>query len=112
VSQNNQTNAATCSEERISSVYERHMRDYPQSTISARELDYLNQINRWGSAAYPVRKLGRSWFVDAMHGVGGCPSPFKTKREAYAHVELYLSHLLDRAAGREVGSGDPERRAA
>jgi len=95
-------------ENTIDSVHERHLRDYPGSTISAAELDYLLHIRRWGSAGYPVRKLGRHWFHERMFGAGGCPTPFKTKREAVAHVELYLSILRDKAAGREPGSGDPE----
>lgn len=92
----------------IDSVHERHLQNYPGSTISAAELQYLNHIGRWGSAGYPVRKLGRRWVHERMFGAGGCPTVFKTKREAVAHVELYLSVLRDKAAGREPGSGDPE----
>lgn len=46
------------------------------------------------------RKQGSRWWFDSFCGVGGCPSPFKTKREATARVELYYGLLRDRVAGR------------
>ena len=50
----------------------------------------------WGSAAYPVRRLrpGR-WVVDRVFGVNGPPVVFKTKREAVAAHEAYLTILGD-----------------
>lgn len=93
----------------MTTVHERHMQDYPASTISAAELDFLQHIGRWGSDGYPIAKRGRKWWFDRMFNAGGTPSPYKTKREAEAAVEAYLDILRDKAAGRPVGSGDPDR---
>ena len=60
----------------------------------------LDHVTMFGSAAYPVRKLGRKWSWDRMRGVGGSPILYKTKREACAAFEVFYGLLLDKNAGR------------
>ncbi len=73
----------------------------PVSTLSEGETSFLNHVARWGSDGYPVERVGsKHWAFQPMFGVGGCPVLFKTKREATARCELYLSLLRDKKAGR------------
>lgn len=55
---------------------------------------------RWGADGYPLRKLGRNWFVDGHCGYGVCPSPFKTKREAVAAWEATIDLIIAYKSGR------------
>lgn len=68
--------------------------------LSQAENDFLRHISMWGSAGYPVRKLGRGWIVSDFWGVKGPPKVYRTKREVVAYVELFLEILRDKAAGR------------
>lgn len=68
--------------------------------LSEPEHCWLKHMQRWGSDGYPVAKRGRKWWVDQAFGAGGCPSPFKTKRDAIAFCDRYLQLLLDKLAGR------------
>lgn len=86
--------------EQIGTYHGRYMQQHPQSTISAEELDLLNHISRWGSDGYPIFKRGRKWWVDPFFGTGGFPTGYRTKRDAIAQFESYVSILLDKAAGR------------
>ena len=61
---------------------------------------WLKHMQRFGSAGYPVKRMGRKWWVDQAFGAGGCPSPFKTKTEAIGFCDRYLQVLLDKLAGR------------
>lgn len=90
-------------------LIEKHLEAYPAATINEAELAFLNHIQRWGSQGYPIRKSGRRWSFERLHGAGGSPVLYPTKGAASAAVELYLSQLRDKAAGRPVGSGDPDR---
>lgn len=67
--------------------------------LSIAEGTFLDHMTRCGSEAYPVRKIGRKWWVGEAFGIDGPPTPFKTKREAYAFVDRYLDILLDKLAG-------------
>lgn len=70
-------------------------------TISRSELDFLAHMMMWGSAGYPVRKVGNGrWIWDDFLGVKGAPTVYKTKRDAVAAVERYIDILIDRKAGR------------
>jgi len=89
--------------------YERHMLANPAATILEAEWNWLQHISRWGSSGYPVRKLGRKWQFDRMYNAGGCPSLFTTKRAAVERVELYYDMLLDKNAGRPVGTTTARR---
>ena len=68
--------------------------------LSEAERAFLNHNIRWGSDGYPIQRIGRGWHWNASHGVGGCPKVFKTKKEASAAIEAYVSLLCDRLAGR------------
>ncbi len=64
--------------------------------ITEDEENLLAHVVRWGSAGYPIRKLGRGWVWGPFRSVQGPPIIFKTKREATAHLET----LRDARAGR------------
>ena len=57
-------------------------------------------VTMFGSAGYPIRKVGRSWHWEDSFGVPGAPTVYKTKREAVAAFERFLDILCDKAAGR------------
>ena len=69
-------------------------------TRSQAERDFQQHIDHWGSAAYPVRKVGHGWHWFDFWGVKGAPCVYKTKREAVAAIERYLDILCDKSAGR------------
>ena len=64
------------------------------------ERDFHRHVTMWGSAGYPVQKIGRAWHWVDFWGVKGAPTVYKTKREAVAAVERYLTILCDKEAGR------------
>ena len=69
--------------------------------ITDDEKALLNHVSMWGAAGYPIWKCGpRHWYVHDFRSVKGCPSPFKTKREAVAQFEKFYDVLLDASAGR------------
>lgn len=68
--------------------------------LSIAEDDFFSHMQRWGSDGYPVQKLAGKWFWCEAYGVTGRPSPFKTKKAAFAAVEQYLDLLRDKIAGR------------
>ena len=68
--------------------------------ITQAENDFLNHMIRWGAEGYPIYKAGRKWFWSDFWGCKGSPVAYKTKREATAAVETYISILGDKAAGR------------
>lgn len=94
------------------SAYSTHMENHPTATISKDEYAWLQHIQRWGSDAYPVRKIGRKWSFERMFNVGGTPTLYTTQRKAIEAVELFYDHLLDKNAGREVGTTAAQRVAA
>ena len=54
----------------------------------------LRHVGRWGSAGYPIRKVGRRhWVID--HAAANFPVVHPTKREAVAQLETYLDMLHD-----------------
>lgn len=71
-----------------------------KARLSEGEQAWLRHMTMFGATGYPVVKMGRKWWVNSAFGVGGCPSPFKTKREASAFCDRYHQLLLDRMAGR------------
>lgn len=79
---------------------ETHRANYPRSTLTEQELNFLEHVNMFGSDAYPVRKAAGKWFFDSMFGAGGTPLAYKTKRAANEAVETYLGVLRDKMAGR------------
>lgn len=68
--------------------------------LSPDEAALLNHWSMWGSEGYPIEKRGSRWFWREWRSVKGSPSPYKTKREAQAAFELFISILIDRKAGR------------
>lgn len=79
------------------------------NTLSENQKFCLGHISMFGSAAYPIRKMGGKWFVMGIRGCGTCSTAFKTKKEAVAQFEKYYDLLLDYNAGRVQ---NPERIAA
>ena len=67
-------------------------------TLSQNERDLLNHETMWGSACYPIVRLGRGWVVTTFFGVNGPPVVFKTKKAATAAFEntLALLRTIDR----------------
>jgi hypothetical protein len=66
--------------------------------LNSNERELLAHVGMFGSAAYPVRKLGRGWEVFTFFRVGGSPIVYRTKRKAFEAFELTLSLLRARAA--------------
>ena len=71
---------------------------YPSLSIA--ESSFMAHMARWGSAGYPVSRLNGRWFWTEFCAVRGIPSPFKTKRDAFAAIDRYLDILRDKLAGR------------
>lgn len=71
---------------------------FPGLTIA--EAGFYLHMQRWGSAGYPVAKMGGKWFWNEAFAVSGTPSPFKTKKAAHEAIETYLGILRDKIAGR------------
>jgi hypothetical protein len=74
--------------------------DTEKKLLTEGEEGWLRHMMRWGSQGYPVAKMGGKWWVNPAFGVGGCPSPFKTKTAAHAFCDRYSQLLLDKKAGR------------
>lgn len=71
------------------------------TALSESEDNFLGHMMMWGSAGYPIRKVGSGrWIWDEFWGVKGAPTVYKTKRDAFASVERYIDVLIDRKAGR------------
>ncbi len=70
------------------------------NTLTEGQKFCLGHISMFGSAAYPIRKIGHKWFVMGIRGCGACPTAFNTKREAVSQFEKYYDLLLDYNAGR------------
>lgn len=68
--------------------------------LTVPESDFLQHVTMFGSAGYPVQKVGRRWLWVEFWGVKGAPTVYKTKRECVAAIERYLDILLDKHAGR------------
>lgn len=64
------------------------------------ERDFHRHISMFGSAGYPVQKMGRRWVWTDFWGVKGSPIVYKTKRDAVAAIERFVLVLNDKAAGR------------
>jgi hypothetical protein len=72
-----------------------------EGRLSEDEAFVLMSVSRWGSDAYPIRKLGRQWTWGPIRGIKGPPCGWKTKREAVRMFELYLDLLRERIIGAE-----------
>ena len=71
------------------------------SNLSDAENHFMQHIQRFGSDAYPIRKVGNGkWIWTEFWGVEGAPTVYRTKREGFAAIERYLEVLLDKIAGR------------
>lgn len=69
--------------------------------ITENERRLMQHVSMFGSAGYPVQKIGTRWFwVDAF-GVSGSPSAYRTKRAAIAAFELWCD-LYRMRAGQET----------
>lgn len=53
------------------------------------ERDLMKHITMFGSAGYPVKKLGSRGWVWSYCSIKGPPKVFKTKREATESFEAY-----------------------
>ena len=78
----------------------RPRRESDSPNLTTGEIDLMNHISMFGSAGYPVQKMGRSWHWVEFFGVKGAPTVYKTKREAVQAFERYMDVLRDRLAGR------------
>jgi hypothetical protein len=69
--------------------------------LSDDERAFLEHVRLWGSAGYPVKRVGsRHWAFGPWRSIEGPPCVFKTKREAVASCERFLDVLRDALAGR------------
>lgn len=68
--------------------------------LTLQESDFLSHVQMWGSASYPVQKIGSRWQWVEFWGIKGAPTTYKTKKAAVAAVEAYVNILLDKHAGR------------
>ena len=66
--------------------------------LSANERELFAHVTMFGSAGYPVQKLGRRWIVADAFGVKGPPTVFRTKREATEQFERWLDQARARLA--------------
>jgi len=66
--------------------------------LSDDERALLAHVLHFGSAGYPVKKLGRGW-TWSFRSIAGPPVVFRTKRQAVASFEQFLDVL--RSAERE-----------
>lgn len=73
----------------------RHERD-----LTRDERDFLTAWEHFGARMFPVVKRGRSWWWEGWRSVPGCPSPFKTKRDALAAVDRFVCILIEHAKAR------------
>lgn len=71
------------------------------SPITESERALMGHISMWGSAGYPVSKLGRGWVWREAFGVSGSPKVYRTKREAVAAFEGWME-LYRIRAGQEA----------
>lgn len=71
---------------------------YDQRTDAER--DFHGHMMMFGSAGYPIRKVGRVWIWEDFWGVKGSPTTYKTKKAASEAVERFIHVLCDKAAGR------------
>jgi len=80
---------------------ERNTPDERYPMLSQAEANFYRHMERWGSESYPIiKRRSGHWTWHEFCSVRGCPSPYKTKKAAVAAIELYLSILLDKIAGR------------
>jgi hypothetical protein len=71
------------------------------SVLTESENRFLSHMSMWGSAGYPVRKVGTGrWIWDEFHGVKGAPVVYRTKRDCVDAIETYIGVLCDKSAGR------------
>lgn len=70
------------------------------NNLTANQNSFLTHMMMWGSAGYPVAKVGRKWVWQDFYGIPGAPTTYRTKREAFAAVEAYVDLLIDYKAGR------------
>lgn len=72
------------------------------AALTEAENAFLRHWMRWGSAGYPIQKVGtRHWIWVEAFGIKGAPTVYKTKKAAGEAIEAYVSALRDRAAGRD-----------
>lgn len=63
--------------------------------ITDDERALVQHVGLWGSAGYPVRKVGsRHWTWGPWRSVAGCPRVFPTKRAATASFENFVDVLI------------------
>lgn len=60
----------------------------------------LTHIQMFGSDAYPIHKLGKTWTWGPVRGIKGPPVMFGMKRDAVQSFEAYMAILIDKFAGR------------
>jgi len=67
--------------------------------ITEDESSLLTHVMMWGSAGYPVKKVGSGWTWD-YRSIKGPPVVFKTKRAAVKSFEAFEDILIDAKCGR------------
>lgn len=68
--------------------------------ITGDEKALLLHVAHWGSAGYPISKLGRGWTWGPWRSVKAHPVMFRTKKKAVESFEIFLEILADAKAGR------------
>lgn len=61
-------------------------------TLTDAERQLMRHVMMWGSAGYPIRKLGAKWMW-GTDAVKGPPTMFKTKRAAIESFEAWRSEM-------------------
>jgi hypothetical protein len=67
--------------------------------LSEDECFILTHIQHFGSDGYPVKRVGSRHWSWEYRG-NGCPTVFRTKKQAVTSFEGHLDILLDKLAGR------------
>lgn len=62
------------------------------------EAALLYHTGMWGSAGYPISKMGGKWFITSFRSWTGFPTAFKTKKAATAQFEAWCDLARDRYA--------------
>lgn len=57
--------------------------------LTDNERQLMAHVMRWGSAGYPVQRIGSRWFWHDAFGVKGSPVAYRTKKAAVAAFDAW-----------------------
>jgi hypothetical protein len=87
-------------------MYPPHTGENMSRRLNDAERRLMNHVNMWGSAGYPIRKLGAGRWVWGTDDVKGPPTVFKTKTAAVesfkAWRDLMCEYLGEEAKERAI----------